>query len=172
MKQKKSESGFTLLEVMIAVGILVGAILVVSNTWSGNFLRVRKANLYNNAAVLLEQKVIELKSKYREKSMGEIPETEAGDFGTENKNYRWTFKSQVFKMPDLSSVLIKEGQGDQNFLTMIKQTQDFISQAVKEATISVFVKTAGREVEFSVTTYFVDFNQQFGGGGTPGGSGP
>ena len=66
-------------------------------------------------------------------------------------------------MPDLSAVLVSQGQGDANLLSMIKQTQEFIGQSVKEATVSVFVKAGKKEVEFSVTTYFVDYTQELGG---------
>lgn len=172
MRKKRSQSGFTLLEVLVSVGILVGAIIVISSTWSGNFLRVRKANLYNNVAVLLERKVVEIRAKYKDKPLLEIPESESGDFGADHPNYRWTFTSQDFKMPDLSSVLISQDQGDANLISLIKQTQEFISQSVKEGTVSVFVKAAGKEVEFSVTTYFVDYNQELGigAGGAGGGN--
>ncbi len=167
---KKNQAGFTLLEVLVAIGILVGAIIVVSNTWGGNMMRVRKSNLYNNAAVLLERKVVEMRAKYKDKALAEIPEEESGDFGTDNPLYRWTFKTQEFKMPDLSAVLISQEQGDANLLSMIKQTQDFISQSVKEGTVTIFVKTPKKDVEFSVTTYFVDYNQELAIGGGGGGA--
>lgn len=167
-KKRSSTSGFTLLEVLIAVGILVGSIIVIGNTWSGNFMRVRKANLYNNVAVLLERKVVELRAKYRESQLAEIPETESGDFGSDYPLYRWTFTTQEFEMPDLSAVLVSQDQGDANLLAMIKQTQEFINQSVKEGTVTVFVKAAGKEVEFSVTTYFVDYNQEMPLGGVGG----
>ncbi|MCB0411553.1 MAG: type II secretion system protein [Bdellovibrionales bacterium] len=165
----RNSKGFTLLEVLVAIGILVGAILVVSNTWSGNFIRVRKSNLYNNAAVLLEQKIVEIRAQYQGKALEEIKESDAGDFGSEHPGYRWTFASQKFQMPDLTSVFVNQGMGDASFLTMIKQVQEFINQSVKEGTVSVFVKAGKKEVEFSVTTYFVDYNKQFGAGGGTGG---
>lgn len=160
LRKRRSEKGFTLLEVLIAVGIMVGAIIVIGNTWSGNFMRVRKANLYNNVAVLLERKVVELRAKYSHVSIDEIPEAESGDFGSDYPLYRWTFSSKKFEMPDMSAVLISQDQGDANLLMMIKQMQEFINKSVKEATVKVFVKAAGKEVEFSVTTYFVDYEQE------------
>ena len=75
-------SGFTLMEVLVALAILAGALVIVSSSWSGNFLRVRKSNLYNNAALLLESKMSELQAKYYGKTLEEIPEAEAGDFGS------------------------------------------------------------------------------------------
>lgn len=159
--------GFTLLEVLVAIVILVGGILVVSNSWSGNLLRIRKANLYNNVAFLLERKVTELEAKYRGKSIDEIKEEESGDFGEDYPQYSWAMSSKKFVMPDLSSLLIsKDGGADEMFLTVIKQTTDYISKAVKEVTIIVYVKTAGgKKAEFKIVTYFVDFNKELELGG-------
>ncbi|MCB0355573.1 MAG: type II secretion system protein [Bdellovibrionales bacterium] len=165
MIQKK---GFTLLEVIIAVAIMVGGMLALNLISSGNNLRIRKTALNNNVAVFLERKITEIEAKYKGKSLEEIPDNEEGDFGSEYKQYRWAMVSQKFEMPDISSVLVSRDQGaDEMLLTVIRQTQDFISKSVKEVTVSVFVKTPAREIEYKVSTYFVSYDEQldFGGGG-------
>ena len=86
--------GFTLLEVIIALFILTGSIIVIANAWSGNFMRIRKSNMYNNVATLLERKMAEMDAKYRDKPVTEIPESEAGDFENDYPNYRWEMKSR------------------------------------------------------------------------------
>lgn len=168
----RSSRGFTLLEVIVALSILVGGAVLLGNAWSSNFLRVRKAKLYNNVAHLLERKMTEMEVKYRDKPLEEIRDEESGDFGKEFPQYRWTFKSQEFSMPDLAPVLIgREGGADDMLVSMIRQTTEFLSQSIKEATVSVFVKTKKREVEYSVTTYFVDFNRELSLPGAGGESG-
>jgi hypothetical protein len=132
-------------------------------------MRVKKANLYNNAALLLESKMSEITAKYSGLSLEEIKESESGDFGADYKKYRWEFKSQEFEMPDMSAILVKNSgpQGaDEMLLTMIKQMQNYISESVKEGTVTVYVKGAGdQEVQFSITTYFVDYNRDLQVGG-------
>ncbi|NQZ00964.1 MAG: type II secretion system protein [Bdellovibrionales bacterium] len=167
--QTKWQDGFTLMEVLVAIMILAGSLVVISTSWSGNFARVKKANLYNNVALLLESKMSEITAKYSGLRLEEIPETEAGDFGPDYKQYRWDFKSQEFEMPDMSAILVKNAgpQGaDEMLLTMIKQMQNYISESVKEGTVTVYVKGAGKEeVAFSITTYFVDYNRDLQVGG-------
>ena len=156
------------MEVLVAILILSGSLVVISTSWSGNFLRVKKANLYNNVALLLESKMSEINARYSGLTLEEIPESETGDFGPDYKQYRWEFKSRTFEMPDLSAILVKNSgpQGaDQMLLTMIKQMQNYISQSVKEGTVTVFVKGGGSEVQFSITTYFVDYNRELQVGG-------
>ncbi|MEO0336832.1 MAG: type II secretion system protein [Pseudomonadota bacterium] len=164
----KWQQGFTLMEVLVAIMILAGSLVVVSTSWSGNFLRVKKANLYNNVALLLESKMSEITSRYSGLRLEEIPEQESGDFGADYKQYRWEFKSQEFEMPDMSAILVKNAgpQGaDEMLLTMIKQMQNYISQSVKEGTVTIYVKGSGSEVAFSITTYFVDYNRDLQVGG-------
>jgi len=156
------------MEVLVALAILSGTMVVVSSSWSGNFLRVRKSNLYNNVALLLESKMAEISTKYTGRPLEEIPESESGDFGPEYKQYRWDFKTQEFKMPDMSSLIVKDSgpQGaNQMLLTMIKSMQEYINQSVKEGKVTVYVKGGEREVSFSVTTYFVDYERDLPLGG-------
>ena len=158
---KKSIFGFTLAEVLVALAITMGAVIVITATSSGNLLRIRKSQLAVNVATLLERKTAELEIKYRGKPIEEILEEEKGDFGENYKQYRWEFKSQEFEMPDLSPILLRqEGGANEMMVTIIKQMQEYLSSAIKEAKISVFVKTGTKETEYFVTTYFVDYSKQ------------
>lgn len=164
--------GFTLLEVLVALFILTGAIIVIANAWSGNFMRMRKTSMYNNVATLLERKMVEVEAKYRDKPINEIPESEEGDFENDFPQYRWEMKSRDLELPDLTALIVGQGEGaDEQLITLIKQMSEFISDAVKEVKVSIYVKSAsGKEVEFSATQYFVDYTKQFGGG-LPGAAG-
>lgn len=157
-----NQKGFTLMEVLVALAILAGAMVVVSSSWSGNFLRVRKSNLYNNVAFLLESKMSEIQAQYHGRPLDDVPEEDGGDFGEDYKQYRWEFVSQKFEMPDLSSVMIKDGDGaSEMLLTVVKNTQEYISKSVKEGTLTIYVKGGNKnEVSFAVTTYFVDYEKE------------
>jgi len=185
----KSVKGFTLIEVLIATVIMAGAIMVLANSWSGNFMRVRNARINNTLASLLEKKMTEYEVKAKEKPQEELPESESGDFGAKFPGYRWEMKSQPFEMPDLSGALTsKEGGADEMTLMIVKTTAEYVKQACKEVQVSVFYKPQrGRELQHSATTYLVDFTKEipmpggmgaggaganpFGGGGGTGGGG-
>jgi general secretion pathway protein I len=173
---KVRSSGFTLIEVLIAMTIMAGGIIVIAQAWSGNFLRIRKSAIYYDAATLLERKMVETEAKYRIKNLTEIPDEESGDFGKDYPQYRWELKSRDLKLPDLSSLLIgKSDEGaDEMMLTMIKQVTEYLSTAIKEVKISVFIKRGKKELAFDATQYFVDYNKEFAGGlgGLGGGGNP
>ncbi len=157
----KWRGGFTLLEVLISISILAGGIIVVSSTWSGNLMRIRKSNLFNSVSFLLEGKVAEIEAKYHGKPLEEIPEEESGDFEG-FPDYRWQMKSAELEMPDLTAVIMAQngGTADETMLSMVKQMTELISKSVKEVKVSVFVKSGAREVEFHLTTYMVDYNKE------------
>ena len=157
--------GFTPIEVMMSMVILAGSILVLAQAWSTNSLRLRKSQLMNNVATLLERKMVEVEAQYRSKPIGEIPEEEKGDFGKKYPQYSWRLESQDFTMPDISQALISDNGASDMLLTMVRQTSEFISKSVKEVTVVVIVKTASKSLEYSLTTYFVDYNQSIGLGG-------
>ena len=134
-------------------------------------MRIRKSALFYDAATLLERKMVETEAKYRPKSISEIPDEDAGDFGSEFPQYRWEMKSRDLKLPDLSAMIIgkSDGSADETLLTMIKQTTEFLSTVIKEVKISVFIKRGQKEAQFNAVQYFIDYTKDFGGlgGATP-----
>lgn len=180
MKAFRSPSGFTLIEVLIATLILAGGIMVLANSWSGNFVRVRNARINNNMASLLEQKMTEYEIKGKEKPQEELSESEEGDFGAKYPGYRWEMKSQPFELPDMSGALAsKEGGVDEMTLMIMRTTSEFFKQAVKEMQVTVYYQNKrGRDISHSATTYVMNFTKEIpmppglgaaGAGAPPGG---
>lgn len=163
----KNQRGFSLVEVLVSLMIFAGAVLALSNAWSGNLMRIRKSAMLNDAAALLERKMVEIEAKYRDKALSEIPEEEGDSFGSDYPQYRWTMKSQDLKLPDLTPLLVGQDEGAaEEVISMVKQLSETISKAVKEVQVTVFVKRGNKEVEFSATQYFVDYNADVTGGAT------
>lgn len=163
--------GFTLIEVMIAMLILSGAMVALSQSWSGSLFSFRKSQSINTIVSLLKKKTTELEIKYKSGSFTEIPEEESGDFGSEYADFVWKSESQDLEFPDLSQVLIsKEGGANEMLLQIVKQMTEFISKATKELKVTVIWKSNSKEVKYSVVTYLVN-NQVASvlapGGGTP-----
>lgn len=149
--------GFTLIEVLVASMILVGAILLVGTSWSGSFSRLRKTQLNHNVAELLDRKATEISVLYRDSTLLEISD-QAGDFGSDFPQYRWTFTVQPFEMPDVTAALTSQGTGaKEEMLLILNQMRETMSKSILEGTVTVYVKNKNKEVPFSVTTYFVDY---------------
>lgn len=158
----KSQAGFSLIEVFVAMMILGGGIFVIANAWSGNFLRVRNSRINNTAASLIERKMTEIEVLYDGKPLEEIKEEDSGDFGAMYPGYRWEMTSKEYEMPDMSSVMAsKEGGVNEMALTIMKTAQEFIGKAMKEVTVTVVFKPKkGNEIRHAVTTYFADYSKE------------
>lgn len=154
------EKGFTLLETLLALGIIASAIMLLSNAWSGSFSAIRKSKINYEIAMLLQRKMAELELEYRDKPLTEIPEEREEDFGKEYPKFKWKMTSKELKIPDLSSMLSNRKEGaDETSQTIIKQVFETVSKSTKEVTLTITLKTKKKPVEYSVTTYFIDYDQ-------------
>lgn len=176
---RKSQKGFSLIEILIALSILTGALIVVSTAWSTTMLRIRKMKMNHQAAFLLDYKVSDMERQYKDQ-LTQLPDEKDGTFeelGSEFKNYSWSMKSKKFELPDLTPLLgqQKNRQGTDALLaTMMGQLSDYFNQAAKEVTVTVIYTYNKKNVRFAATTFLVDFNQTLPlpslGGGGPGGN--
>jgi general secretion pathway protein I len=158
----KRSRGFTLLEILLAMLILSGGIMLLANSWSGSFARVRKTQINTEVAALLERKMVEIELKYRGKPLESIPEEEGDDFGEDAKDYRWTLVSKEFEMPDISAALTaRDGGADSNLIQIMKLFTDHLKKTIKEVKVSVYYKPSdSKEMEFSISTFFIDYDKE------------
>jgi len=156
-KHKTLSYGFTLVEVMIAMAIMSSSIVLMSQTWSSNWVRVKKIAVNNRAAFLLDSKIAELENLYTPQ-FAKIPEEESGEF-KEYPEYSWSMKSQKFTMPDLSSLLNAGGETSPQLLEFIKSLTDFFNETVVEMQVTVTYKKNKSSKTYRATTFIVDFEK-------------
>ncbi len=171
----KTNKGFTLLEAIISIMIMSGALILLSNTWGGAFKSIKKGKQQYEISILLERKLTEIELEYRNKPLSEIPDEREEDFGKAYPNIRWKLKSKKFEFPDVTSMLKQRDQGSDGMSEMIfKQLTDLINKSIKEGKVTIIVKEGKKTKEYSAVTYFVDYDQDIlsgmGGGaaGIPG----
>ena len=168
----KNKKGFTLLETLLAVVILSSGILLLAQSWSGSFLRIRKTQMNQEITALLERKMAEIDLEYRGKPLESIKEEDEDDFGSEYPDYKWKMTSREFQAPNLANLMAsKDGGADQMMMTMITQLTDHLSKTIKEVKVTVIHTKGKKPIELSVVTYFVDYNKPLSVGGSTGSPG-
>lgn len=169
---RRNRQGFTLIETLIAMVLLAGALIVLGNAWSGSLNAIRKSRSLTTLSLLLQRKMTEYEIKYKDKSGGEIPEGEEGDFGEDFGPYKWKMETRKLEMPDMSAALTaRTGGATETEIMIVKQLQEMIEKSVKELKVTVLWSTNEKVQEYSLTTYLIDHDQASIGGGIPGGGG-
>lgn len=167
---RKKRKGFTLLETLLAMVILSTGILLLTNSWSGSFARIRKTQLTNEISALLERKMVEIEVEYAGKPLESIPEERAEDFSEDFSQYSWRMQSKELEVPDLSASLsAREGGANEMLITVIRQLSEHLAKSVKEVKVVIIYKGGKKPLEYSATTYFVDYDRPLAIGGAGGG---
>ena len=166
-KNYKKIDGFTLIEVLIAMMILAGALVALSASWSGSVMAYRKGRKVNVITRLLQKQATEMELRFKDESIVTDQELE-GDFGKDYPNLSWKTEIKSLQFPDLAPILVNQEDGvDQITLTIIRQMSTQLSQAIKEMKVSVLWKYQDRVSTYSITTYLISYSQL----GLPGASG-
>ncbi len=167
MRFINARRGFTLIETVIAMIILTGALIVLTNSWSGSMLAVRKSRQLHSAALLLQKKITEYEILYEGKPLSEVKEEESGDFGDDYPDFSWSMKSKKIKIPDLSAGLTaRDGGANEMELMIVKKLTEFIEKSVVEMKVTITQNSKGKvrkPLDYSATTYLVDYGQNLGG---------
>lgn len=157
----RSEAGFTLLEVIIAMAIMVLALAAILSVESGSInasIRARQANI---ATMLARNAMIETEYKIEGKSFDEVKKEEGGNYDAPYQDYRWKTVVKEIEFPKLSFGSNAGGGGQDMIDLMAKLISNYLSKAIREVTVTIFWKKGGGEQSFSVTTYWVDLNHEF-----------
>ena len=152
------KNGFTLIEIMTSVFILAGLVALTSLGWSGNLKRFKKAQIIEKSTLLLEQKMSELETIYKNENIASLPEKEEGEFENE-PDYKWVYVTQPFQLPSGLTLLNLQGipQNEQSIF-IANQLKEMLSSAVVELKLTVTYQKGDKTqpVKYPLSTYFVN----------------
>ncbi len=155
-----NKKAFTLIETLVAMMILAGALVVLGNSWSGSLGAIRKSRNITVVSLLLQKKMVELELKYQGRFL-DVPEEDAGDFGSDFKDFKWKLKTKKLEIPDLAaSLTAREGGASDTEIAIVKQLKEIIDSSVKEMRVTLVWKKGTKELEYSVATYLVDWDKE------------
>lgn len=163
------ESGFTLLETIIAMAIMVVALTSILSIESSSLNASARAKQMNVVAMLAKGKMVEVEYDIEGKTFEEVKKENAGAFPAPYADYRWTWVVKELEFPNLS-LAPPSGEGDSGGATggateitetLTKLVTKFFSKALREVTVTVFWRRGDGEQSFSVSTYWVNLNHEF-----------
>jgi prepilin-type N-terminal cleavage/methylation domain-containing protein len=157
-----NQKGFTLLETIIALAIMVVTLASIITVESNSIQASIRARQMNTVAMLARNKMIEMEYEIEGKQFTEVKKENAGDFGASYQDYRWTTEVKEIKFPAIGGATAKDGDGQTDVVGLLmKYITNYLSKAIRDVTVTVFYKKGSGEGTFSVSTYWVDLNRQF-----------
>ncbi|MCM2324121.1 MAG: prepilin-type N-terminal cleavage/methylation domain-containing protein [Oligoflexia bacterium] len=160
----KNAEGFTLLEVVIALAIMVLAFASILSVQSGSLNASARARQMNIVGMLAKTKMVETEYLIEGKTFDELGKEAGGVFSAPYEDYRWTTTIKEIEFPSLSMGGGQSGGsdgGEQGMEMVTGLITQFLSKAVREVTVTIFWKRGTAEQSFALSTYWVDLNHEF-----------
>lgn len=162
----RNEGGFTLLEVIIAMAIMVIALSSILSMESSAINASAKAKTLNVVTMLARGRMIGTEYMIEGKTFEEVRPEDGGTFDPPYQDYRWTSKIKEVEFPNLVAGAANKKEGgsggeDEVMATMSKLVTKFLSKAVREVNVTVYWKKGTGEQSYTLTTYWVDLNHEF-----------
>ena len=159
-------SGFSLLEVLMAIAILAVSFTVLLGTQSNHILLSERAEFMSTAVMLAREKMTDTELEYRydglpRNDLEEIKPISDQPFGEEfpEFGYELTIRSVTIPIPTPPSDDQTDTSLIANSSAMISR---FLSQAMREVRLVVFWESAVGRDQIEVVTHLVDLNTNVG----------
>ncbi len=158
---RNSVSGFTLLEVIIAMAIMVLAFTSILAVEQGSLNASARAKQMNIVGMLAKNQMIETEFQIEGKTFEEVKKESTGTFPSPYEDYRWKTVIKELKFPNISTGKAPGQQGeDQSAAMLTKVFTNFLSKAIRLVTVTVFWKRGSGEQSYSLSTFWVDLNYE------------
>lgn len=164
---KPGSSGFTLLEVLIAISIMVIGVGTVLMIESNSMQATDKARRVTVAAMLAKRTMVQAEMDFEGKTFNDLKESESGNFESPFESYQWTRTIKEVEFPNLSpgKEASKLAGGDDpnansNNDMMTSMVTGFLSKGLREVTVSIRWPRGKGFQEMSVTQYWVNLNNE------------
>jgi general secretion pathway protein I len=105
MTRRRSQSGFTLMEVMIALAILAGGLALSLAATASNVRQAHRAQALGNATALARSKMYDIEEELIQEGYQELEQTMDGDFSDEGwPDITWEATVEKIELPGLASL--------------------------------------------------------------------
>jgi len=160
MMKKTKTSGFTLIEVVLAMMVMASGLFILTSSWSGTYSRLKKTQIQVQLAALLERKVVEIEREYKNKPLDAIPDEKEDNFGEELDKYSWKMTAQKLELPNLAGIMEAQQEGAKvDALSLMKLFTEHISKSVKEIKVEVIYKDGKKPMRVDVVFYMIDYDR-------------
>src|SRR3989338_353934 len=150
-RRQRTDSGFSLLEIMVAIAILAVSTLVLIDFQGRNVVLAGRSEKYTLGAFLAREKIAEIQLNLEKDIRGGVfpdDRSENGKFEEPYENFSWKFVLRKVELPVPSG-----GGGGNPMELMFKMVAEQIAQSVREVRLTIVWDELGKEQSFDVVTH-------------------
>lgn len=170
-KSKRSQ-GFTLLEVLIALAIMVLILGSILSVQSSSLNATATAKEMNVVAMLARNLMSETETKLQGKGFGEVSDQTEGPFAAPYQDYHWKVEIKEVEFPKISFNPAQSGSGEDSggaadngttdlVDTVLKVITNYFTKAIREVQVTIIWKRGNQDVTYTVSTFWVNLNTEF-----------
>lgn len=165
----RSQNGFTLLETMIAMTIMMIAFAAIVSVQSSSLESALRSRQMNIVGMLASNAIRMTEVETFGKPFDEIKKEETGQFDAPYEDYTWVRAIKEVKLPNLIAGAEAQKEKDPNdenqngalMEMMGKMLTNYLSKSLREISITIQWQRGKAKQEYVVTTYWVDLNGDF-----------
>ena len=162
---KSANSGFTLLEVLIALAIMTVMLTSIFLIQQSSIEATIRAQQMNTVAMLAKNLMIDTELAFQEKAFADLKEEEKGQFPAPHQDYTWERKIKEIEFPNLGMGAGggedgAEGANPQSEM-LSKLVSNFLSKSIREISVTISWRKGSGTQNYAVATYWVDLNHEF-----------
>src|SRR4051812_28428936 len=154
--ERSNESGFTLLETIIALAIMLVTLASIMAVESNSLMTSARAKQLNVVAMLARNEMSEMEQKIEGKNFDEVKEEDGGAFDAPFEDYRWTSQIKEVTFPNLGMGSAQGAGGSEGGAAPVtdivehltKLVTKYLSKSVREVNVTVFWKKGAKEQNF------------------------
>ncbi len=161
--KRYSNEGFTLLEVMIALTIMILSFASIFVIQDNSISATNRAREMNAVAMLAKNQMTELEYRTQGKTFEEVKKEDGGTFPAPYEKYRWTSKVNELNFPNLGlgGGGSQSKTGDSGMEELVAKTIfKHLSKSTREIKLTLYWKRGSGEMSYTISSLWVNFNQE------------
>ena len=189
MRRRRSSSGFTLLEIMVAIAILSSTLVVLLSIVTNNVRSTNHAKMTTSATLLARTKMVDIEDEILDNGFTDNDENAAGSFKELGyPQFRWETSIERIELPsdlaqrsrDQATTQSQDAKDPMSLLTgfmggmmssFIEPIRNGLQESVRKVTVRVLWDEHGRpDQSFEVVQYLTDPSKLDSAGLTAGGA--
>ncbi len=184
-RQHSPEAGFTLVEVMFALAMLAGSLLLLLQGSAANVATTQETQMMTVATELARGKMFDIEEKLLEEGFGQLSQTEEGDFDDEGwPRISWEAEITKIEIPNLGAMKSLGADGEAEGAdgagggmlggmlggfgggdggagagligSQFEMFRGILEESIRKVHLTIRYRVAGSDEEFTVDCYFTE----------------